>query len=235
MRKILLASFFCLHLFASNPFPATSTQLILVIADDFNSTTALLQAYEKNNHVWSKHGNPVPVNLGRKGLGWGLGLASFQQNPSEPLKHEGDGRAPAGLFRLSGFFAYEKHPFSFEYLPLGAKDICVDDVTSPDYNQLLKTAEPERYLSYETMRRKDDLYKLGIVVEHNPNNIPAKGSCIFLHIQKAKGKPTAGCTSLDENVLFNLMMWLDPHREPLLLQLPRTAYERHLTFLPSLP
>lgn len=223
MRKILLASLCAMALMASEILPESSTQLLLVVADDFNSTTATLQAYTKDSGKWARHHQPIKVNLGRNGLGWGIGLHDFKMGPSDPIKQEGDGKAPAGLFRLPEIFAYDQHLLPFAYVPLNSEDICVDDVTSSAYNQRLRTNAFHDYKSFEQMRRDDNLYKYGIVVAHNPNNLVPRGSCIFIHVQRAEKSPTAGCTSLEEEALVGLLHWLDPRQNPLLLQLPIQA------------
>jgi D-alanyl-D-alanine dipeptidase len=78
--------------------------------------------------------------------------------------------------------------------------------------------------SSEQMRRKDVLYKWGVVAEHNPAAIPGAGSCIFLHIWESSSAPTAGCTAMPESDLVRLIRWLDPARHPILVQMPRGAY-----------
>ena len=74
------------------------------------------------------------------------------------------------------------------------------------------------------MRRSDDLYKWGIVVEHNRTAMPGAGSCIFLHVWKGPASPTAGCTAMPENELVKLLRWLDPAAHPILVQMPRAKY-----------
>ena len=52
------------------------------------------------------------------------------------------------------------------------------------------------------------------------------GSCIFLHVWAAPGVPTAGCTAMALDDMHVLAGWLDVGAAPLLVQLPRAAYER---------
>ena len=70
------------------------------------------------------------------------------------------------------------------------------------------------------MKFPKDYYKYGIVVDHNGITEGEKskrgaGSCIFIHI---KSVPTAGCTVMNENQIEEVLRWLDPNDEPLLLQ-----------------
>jgi len=223
MRKQLLFFLLSFNLFGDIIIPQESKQLLLVQANDFNTTQATLQAYSRDKQGWKKVFKPISVNLGRKGLAWGEGEVYFPHSKKEPLKIEGDGKAPAGLFSLDGFFGYDKQNFNFPYLQLHKDDICVDDSYSKDYNTLIRVKDKHAYKSYELMRRQDNLYELGILVGHNKKGLKNRGSCIFIHIQKAHNSPTAGCTSLPKTKLLELMHWLDVSQKPLLLQLPRQS------------
>lgn len=206
-------------LFASTLF--AHSQIVLVTAADMNRSTGELQRFERMNQAWKKVGEHVTVNLGRNGLGWGLGKMNVLHGPQEPIKQEGDGRAPAGIFALGPAFGYA--PASDSRLPyLQATDdlICVDDSVSRHYNQVI-TARPDvQTRSFEWMRRPDGLYRMGVVVQHNRAASPGAGSCIFLHLQRAPGAGTAGCTSMDADTLNMLLNWLDPKADPLLVQVP---------------
>lgn len=223
MKKLLLF-LFAFNLFAQITLPQSTKQLILVTAEDFDSDHALLQAYERSDKQWKKLFAPIRVNLGRNGLGWGEGLMAFSHRDDEPVKHEGDGKSPAGLFSLDLFFGYEEEAFSFAYTKVGASTLCIDESGSEQYNQIITLDKEENasqhFKSFEYMRREDNLYRLGIVVGHNKKALKELGSCIFIHIEKAKGSATSGCTSLDEVQLKRLMRWLDAAKGPLLLQLP---------------
>ena len=87
----------------ASPIPVSSRQLLLVRASSWWATTGTLQRYERDSgSSWRSVGAGVPVNLGRSGMGWGRGLhASAAVGPQ---KREGDGRSPAGVFRLSRAF-----------------------------------------------------------------------------------------------------------------------------------
>ena len=71
------------------------------------------------------------------------------------------------------------------------------------------------------MKRDDDLYELGIVVEHNMHPFQkGRGSAIFLHVWRRADQPTAGCTAMSRADMLRLLQWLDPSGKPFLLQLP---------------
>jgi L,D-peptidoglycan transpeptidase YkuD (ErfK/YbiS/YcfS/YnhG family) len=74
--------------------------------------------------------------------------------------------------------------------------------------------------------KPDDLYKVGFVIEHNAQAMPQGGSCIFAHVQRAPGAPTAGCTSMPEAALRGLLAWLRDDAHPVFVLLPQDEYAR---------
>lgn len=233
---LLLAVASC---WAREPKPMhPSTELLVVTTADWNAVEGTLQRYERQHPggKWKPVGEAITVVVGKNGLGWGSGLNSAGMSelrePSDPIKKEGDGKAPAGIFRLSKAFGYSSQSelgWKMPYISLTPSVECVDDPTSKFYNRVLDRASvsPD-WNSSEQMRRPDELYRWGIVVDHNAD--PPRsgvGSCIFLHIWRGQGQGTVGCTAMPREQLEALLEWLDPARKPLLLQMPASQY-RHL-------
>src|SRR4029078_1066192 len=107
--------------------------------------------------------------------------------------------SPAGVFRIPYAFGYapqsEAGWLRVPYRTLSPTVSGVDDVQSRYYNQVVDSAEVKQdWDSAEIMRREDGLYRWGAFVAHNPRNEPGGGSCIFLHVWRGYGSPTAGCT-----------------------------------------
>jgi L,D-peptidoglycan transpeptidase YkuD (ErfK/YbiS/YcfS/YnhG family) len=221
MMKNILLFLVCAHIYADISIPKHTTQLIVVSSDDFESPMASLRAYEKIGDSWTNVFGPFTVNIGRSGLAWGQGLYAFNHPSTEPVKQEGDGKSPAGLFTLESFFGYEQIRFDFPYAQVTASTLCVDDSTSSDYNRIVQSEDGKQYASFEYMKREDELYRLGIVVGHNRQGIKQGGSCIFMHIQRNNDSATSGCTSMSPEQLLQLMKWLKKANNPLLLQLPK--------------
>lgn len=195
-------------------------QLVLVVADGWESTTAKLQRYVQKGMKFKADGEALTVNLGRSGLGWGEG-EQFPHVAGEPVKHEGDGRAPAGIFRLETVFGYgAKSGTKMPYLHATPDLICIDDSGSEHYNRLVNVDRSMTLKSFEWMHRDDLLYELGVTVGHNREQLKGRGSCIFLHVEKGKEMPTSGCTSMPLESLEKITAWLDPSAEPLLVQIP---------------
>jgi len=210
-------------------FLLASQQILLVVGDDFNTSKATLASYEDGKLFYKK----LEVNIGYNGLAWGLGEKRFSINKQEPLKYEGDKKAPIGVFKLSNLFGYSKdNSFKMSYFYTSKELICVDDSNSNFYNQIIQAHGDEK--SFEYMKREDDQYELGIVVAHNTMAQKRRGSCIFIHVQKSKNAPTAGCTSMPLKDLKVIVNWLDREKNPILIQIPKSRSEEIKKLYPEL-
>ena len=207
----------------------SSQQIILVVSDDFASPKAQLECYKGSNSLCGT----IDVNIGKNGLGWGIGEKQLHQKQNEPLKYEGDKKAPIGVFKLTNLYGYSKtHNFNMPYLYTSKNLICVDDSNSPFYNQVIEANGDEK--SFENMKRSDHQYELGIMVAHNSEAIEKRGSCIFLHVKKEEDAPTAGCTSMNLEKIQKIASWLDKSKEPILIQIPKSSTEEILKLYPQL-
>src|SRR5205814_10385326 len=111
---------------------------------------------------------------GRTGRGWGRGMEpeGMEKVVAGPVKKEGDGRSPAGVFELLEATGYaERAPpgARLHYRQATEQLRCVDDPESPRYNLVVEApaSGPPPWKSDEKMRRADDLYVWTIVVGHN--------------------------------------------------------------------
>ena len=217
------------------PELAESRQLIVVTAADWNAVGARLQRFERAGsslrRVRTALGPATEAVVGRNGMAWGIGLHGSHP-AAEPIKREGDGRAPAGVFLLKEIFGYataaEAKIVSFPYQTLTPTTEGVDDVGSKYYNRVVDSAviKDKDWKSSEIMLRPDNLYRWGVVVEHNWKPLPGAGSCIFLHIWHGTGRGTTGCTAMPRNTMEGIVRWLDRRKKPLLVQLPAQTYAR---------
>src|ERR1700674_685501 len=237
MHRLLSVLFFALSLLAAMRASGKSElnksgQCVVVLTENWDATKGVLRAFERNTETgaWKDRGSAVPVVVGKKGLGDGVGLVVVEFKGA-PRKKEGDNKAPAGIFRLSSAFGYAPRRsarwIKLPYLALSKTIEGVDDPKSRYYTQLVdrsKIPHPDWHSS-EQMLRKDVLYKWGAVVEHNARAIPGAGSCIFFDIWKNPSSATAGCTAMAERDLVTLLRWLDPGAHPFLSQMPRADYQ----------
>ncbi|MFN0107003.1 MAG: L,D-transpeptidase [Bryobacteraceae bacterium] len=214
--------------------PEGTRQAIVVTAPLWTSTTGGLQRFERDGERWRPVGRPIAVTVGRTGVAWGPGLHAGVS--SEPQKREGDGKSPAGVFRLDTAFGYARaapQGVRYPYRQATERDYFVDDPASGDYNRWVriengKANEPAaRWGSFERMRRADGMYELGVVVRYNAEPVaPRRGSAIFLHVWEGPGVPTVGCTAMARDNMLELLRWLDPRRQPVLVQAPAAELGR---------
>ncbi|MGE4294943.1 MAG: L,D-transpeptidase [Campylobacterales bacterium] len=122
-------------------------------------------------------------------------------------KREGDGKTPSGTYAITELFGLaEPADATLPFLEIGPELHCVDDGRSRHYNRIIDSRLIERdYQSHEVMLEPNGLYDLGAVIEYNPEGKPGAGSCIFLHIAREDGGPTAGCVALQRDDLFELI------------------------------
>jgi zinc D-Ala-D-Ala dipeptidase len=221
---------FTLSSAAKDPVPKDCTQVVFVTAPGWTSSTGTLQRWERRGRsaAWTRTGAAVEVVIGRNGMGWGLGLHQTAENTEGPRKKEGDGKSPAGVFQLTSAFGFEANaPGRMPWLAITRTTEAVDDPASRYYNRIVDRRRIERpdWRSSEKMAQIP-VYALGLVVAHNPKNAPGAGSCIFVHLQEPNRAGTSGCTALRESDLRDLVRWLDPTRDPVLIQLPATVAKR---------
>ena len=218
---------------AAVPLPwADARQLVLVVTADWDADQGAITRWTRIEGGWQPDAQAAPVTIGRAGSAWGLGLHPKQDGLQ---KSEGDGRAPAGVFEIGPAFGYAPTlATAMTYLPMSATHWCIDVRGSPLYNRIVDSiavGEAAVKGSTEPMRRDlhadgDPRYATGFVIRHNPDNIDGAGSCIFAHLWKAPGEPTAGCTAMDAKVMQGLVEWMVPDTNPVFVLLPHGEYER---------
>ena len=229
----LLAVLLALFAAAAGPLPwARAQQLVVVVPASWDANVATLSWLERGGAraEW-RVVDTAQVTVGRNGSAWGLGLHPPQD--AGPVKREGDGRSPAGVFEIGEAFGYaDAGTTRLKYQPMSRDSWCVDVPESPLYNRIVDAREVGDAGvsgSTEPMRRdlhlQDDAYRVGFVVRHNSAGKPQAGSCIFVHQQREPGRPTAGCTALEPAKLDALFAWLDAGKRPVFVLLPRPQYD----------
>jgi len=215
---------------ARAPIDPYKTQLVTVVSDDWDRFRARLRRYERSpGQAWTPVGPPIDVVLGREGYGWGRGVhgGGAPAGRTGPIKREGDGRSPAGVFNIGTTYGYEAAPkgVSVPYVQATPDLRCVDDPKSRHYNRIVSTAStaPD-WQSAEYMRRQDELYAIAIVVEHNTQHTePGAGSCIFIHAWSGPEDGVTGCTAMPMDTLEAFASWLRPDAAAL-VALPLVEY-----------
>ena len=225
-------------------------QAVVVTTDGWDATHGTLRRFERvAAGGWRAVGEARPIVVGRNGSGWGLGLHPAPDAAvaaGDPVKREGDGRAPAGVFAIGTAFGYAGSAgTALPYQAMDAGDWCIDVSGSPLYNRIVDVDDVGASAvegSTEPMRRDlhadgDQRYRLGFVIEHNAAAVPQAGSCIFAHLWKTPGTATAGCTAMAPKTMEAVLGWLDPDAQPVFVLLPAGEYAalRAGWRLPELP
>ena len=237
---LLLALF--TSMIAHSQLPADTQQLIIGIAPSQNSSHVTLSMFEKAKTGWKQDGLAWKGRLGRNGLAWGIGL--HPRTIEGARKKEGDGRAPAGIFRIgseAGFVFGYAPPAMIKKLPalpykiITTRDLWVEDSHSHYYNRhiLLPHQPKSKWEKDAQMRQGDHAHSLKLFIAHNERTakqraIANAGSSIFFHIWRGGGsKPTAGCTSMHETKLKEMISKIDPSKNPIYILLTAGDYKKY--------
>lgn len=204
-------------------------QLIVGIANGWDSSSGKIQRFERSGKEWKPVGAPISVLFGRQGLAWGRGVLGT----AEPGTHkaEKDWRAPAGAFRIGTIYTYDKAlPTGSDYPfhTVTEADAWVDDVTLPHYNQhvTVDLKNPPPWFEKQKMRHGDFAYRWLVEIRHNADPaVPGAGSAIFFHIRRGPTRPSAGCTTMAEEDLVTVIRWLRSAQNPHYVLLPKSEYQ----------
>jgi len=169
-----------------------------------NSRQAALSVWQKDGKTWHRL-YLVSAVIGKNGL-----AAPCQ-------KKEGDGKTPSGVYPLGPAFGYAPAiETGLLYRQAGNNDFWVDDAASMQYNQWVKGTPAAR--SFERMKRSDNLYQYGVVIEYNESPvIPGAGSAIFMHVWRGYSSFTAGCVALNQRYLRKILRWLNRQYRPVII------------------
>jgi D-alanyl-D-alanine dipeptidase len=203
---------------------AEAKRLVLVTAAAMNDTAATMQLYERGSPAepWRALGPAEPANIGKTGMGWSPFFAQLARR-GEPIKVEGDKRAPAGVYPIGRSFGIlaSSRP---GYLHITPDTICVDDLRSPAYNTIASRAQLGPAVSAENMSKALPMYRRGLLVEYPTDARRKAGSCIFIHVWRSPTTGTAGCVAVPEPRVDQLQQFSEGGA--VLAILPRQALSR---------
>lgn len=149
-------------------------------------------------------GRALRVAIGREGI--------------SPDKREGDGRTPAGRWRLLGLlYRPDAGPRPITTLPcrpIGPGDGWCDANGHRLYNRPVRLPFPA---SHERLWRDDAVYDLVLVLDHNTRpRVMGRGSAVFIHLARPGFAATEGCVALRREDLRRLLARLTPGAEILI-------------------
>jgi L,D-peptidoglycan transpeptidase YkuD (ErfK/YbiS/YcfS/YnhG family) len=209
-------------------------QIVVCLAPDHASSEGTLQLFHRDaKGDWQPDAAPWPVLFGRHGLAWGRGINPPQPGPQ---KLSGDGKNPAGLFKIGPVYGYaEKLPDgakAWPYHQVTDRDAWIDEAELADlgYNHLYtlpKDAPLPSWWEQEHMHLGDFAYQWLVLIEHNYDKPdPQFGNEIYFHVRRGEHYRTAGCTTMELTRLEQLIRWLDPAANPMVVELTRADYSR---------
>ncbi len=215
--------------------PAVLTEakrLVLVTTENMDATPASMQLFERasTRERWRALGPAEPALVGRAGTGWAHAFRHLAR-PGEPIKVEGDKRAPAGVYPIGNSFGIV--PSSRPgHLQVTDDTVCVDDPDSPAYNTITSRAIVGPKVHAENMGKILPMYRRGLLIDY-PTDVAAKaGSCIFIHVWRSSVKGTGGCVSMPETRLEALQDFAEGGGGVLVI-MPRHALGRLGNCLPQ--
>ncbi len=174
--------------------------MVVVEAPRWSSTEGTLTAFEKRRGGWTITQPTVRAQLGYGGLVRG------------DKRRQGTGTVPTGVFDILRGFGRKADPgTSLTYVQVDRNDAWT-------YNPRV----PSTYNVFQTVDRSWNSYG-GYVITTGAkgvrrNSTPpdtSRGGGIFLHVDN--GNKTAGCIAVKKKVMRNLMKWLDPKKDPVIV------------------
>ena len=193
------------------------------------AATAQLFERASAHDKWHALAAPEPAVVGRAGMAWAPAFRHLAR-AGEPIKFEGDKRAPAGVYPINGTFGTE--PSSRPgHIRVTDDTVCVDDPDSPAYNTITSRVTAGPKIHFENMSKALPMYRHGLLVDY-PTDIAAKaGSCIFIHVWRSPTRGTAGCVALPEERVKALQDFAEGGNAVLAI-IPRAALSRLANCLP---
>jgi L,D-peptidoglycan transpeptidase YkuD (ErfK/YbiS/YcfS/YnhG family) len=168
-----------------------------------NTIYANFKTYQKSSGTWNQIIN-IDSRIGTNGLVY------------DNVRIEGDLRTPVGVYSLPYAFGTASNPGTkLPYKSIGANTYFDGQYGSSTYDQLVE-GQPNNN-EWETMNIVP--YKYGLLINFNPEQKVGKGNAIFLHLPTSSGA-TAGCVSIDENSMLQVLKWLSPNQNPRIVICP---------------
>jgi L,D-peptidoglycan transpeptidase YkuD (ErfK/YbiS/YcfS/YnhG family) len=199
-------------------------QVIVVEAPRWSSTEGTLTAFEKRGGNWQVVQPTVRAQLGYGGLVRG------------DRRRQGTGTVPTGVFEiLSGFGRKADPGTALDYIQVDRNDAWTYNPRVPSTYNVFQDADRswKSYGGYvEELWDMGYQYDYVAVLDYNlpegpirtgangvrrSSNPPdtSRGGGIFLHVDN--GNKTAGCIAVTKSAMRDLMTWMDPKKDPVIV------------------
>ena len=162
--------------------------------------------------MWEKDGSDNWIEVDRVAARLGQNGMKYESEV-----YEMDKCTPTGIYTVTEAFGINGNPGSgVPYRELDGSEYWVDDVDSEYYNTM-QFGEPNgRWASAEKLTDFGGYYNYALVIDYNRwPVISGKSSAIFLHCDM--GIYTYGCVAIPQNNLVNLLTWLNPSNNPVII------------------
>ncbi len=162
--------------------------------------------------MWEKDGSDNWIEVDRVAARLGQNGMKYASEV-----YEMDKCTPTGIYTVTEAFGINGNPGSgVPYRELDGSEYWVDDVDSEYYNTM-QFGEPNgRWASAEKLTDFGGYYNYALVIDYNRwPVISGKSSAIFLHCDM--GIYTYGCVAIPQNNLVNLLTWLNPSNNPVII------------------
>lgn len=184
---------------AKYKIPKETRQLIL--ARYKKNSKGKLYFYQRKAEGTFKKKLSCTAYFGKKGIG---------------KKKEGDKKSPKGLFTLDQSFGILKNPGTkMPYIKVNSKYYWCSDSKSKYYNTLIRSDKTKHKCKGEHLYKYKGYYDYAVSIGYNKDQVPGKGSAIFLHCSKKKA--TGGCIAIEKKYLKKILKSLNPERQPMIL------------------
>lgn len=198
--------------------------MIVVEAPRWSSTEGTLTAFERTDGSWQVVQPTVRAQLGYGGLVRG------------DRRRQGTGTVPTGVYGILSGFGREPDPETdLDYIQVDRNDAWTYNPRVPSTYNVFQTAD-RSWKSYGGY--VEDLWDMGMqydyvaILDYNLPEGPirtgangvrrsssppdtSRGGGIFLHVDN--GNKTAGCIAVSKPVMRDLMRWLDPAKDPVIV------------------
>jgi L,D-peptidoglycan transpeptidase YkuD (ErfK/YbiS/YcfS/YnhG family) len=174
-----------------------ATQVVSVVG--VGGSDAKVDVYQRTDAGWQAVAAGIPAHVGSAGMA--------------PETHDGQMKTPMGIFTLDFAFGTAPNPGGgLQYVQVGPDHWWDGDMKSPTYNTMQVCKKSQCPFDTNPSSGTENLdipqYKHAVVMGVNKARVPGNGGAFFLHT--SDGGPTAGCVSIDDATLVDIMKWLRP-------------------------
>ena len=188
----------------ANTSAAQNSSQIITVVSNGGSYGELVMWEKDSNGKWLEV-DRVAARLGQNGMKYAGEV------------YEMDKCTPTGIYTVTEAFGINANPGSgVPYRELDGTEYWVDDIDSQYYNTMQFGEPDRRWASAEKLTDFTGYYNYSLVIDYNRwPVIPGKSSAIFLHCDM--GIYTYGCVAIPQNNLVNLLKWLNPSLNPVII------------------